>query len=79
MQDQPPQKNKKFTKNTNCYLNEHLPQKGHDEGWVHAAEAADCADGQLSNLKHFIVQCHKKSLQVLSLCQVGVEAFIQGR
>lgn len=59
------------------YLNEHLAQEGHDKGGVHAAEAPDGADGQLSDLKHLVVQRHKQRLQVLGLGQVSVKAFIK--
>lgn len=59
------------------YLDEHLAQEGHDKGRVHAAEASDCADGQLSDLKHLIVQSNKQRLQVLSLGEVGVETLIK--
>lgn len=59
------------------YLNEHLAQEGHYKRRVHAAETADGADGQFTNLEHFIVQCHKQSLKVLCLCQVGIEPLVQ--
>lgn len=61
------------------YLDEHLAQKGHDKSRVHAAESSDGADGQLSNLKHFIVQCNKQRLQIFSLGEVSVKALIEGR
>ncbi|TNN42340.1 hypothetical protein EYF80_047481 [Liparis tanakae] len=51
------------------YLDEHLAEEGHDEGGVHAAEAPDGADGQLSDLEHLVVQRHEQRLQVLRLGQ----------
>lgn len=60
------------------HLNKHLAKEGHDKSWVHAAESSDGTDGQLSDLKHLIVKCHKQCLQVLGLCKVGVEALIKG-
>lgn len=59
------------------YLNEHLAQEGHDKGGVHATEASDRTDGQLPDLKHFIVQRHKQRLQVLGLGEVSVEALVE--
>lgn len=44
------------------YLDEHLAQERHDEGWVHAAESAHSADGQLPDLKDLVIQSHKQSL-----------------
>lgn len=44
------------------YLDQHLPEEGHDEGRVHAAQPSYSADGQLSDFKHFVVQSHKQSL-----------------
>lgn len=52
---------------SHLHLNEHLAQEGHDKRRVHAAEPSDGADGQLSDLKHLVVQRHKQRLQVLSL------------
>lgn len=61
------------------YLDQHLPEKGHDEGRVHAAEAPYCADGKLSDFKHFVVQRNKQSLQILRLGEVCVEALVERR
>lgn len=60
------------------HLNQHLAQEGHDKRWVHAAEPSDGADGQLSDLKHLVVERHKQCLQVLGLREVGVKALIEG-
>lgn len=60
------------------HLYKHLAQEGHDERWVHTAESSDGADGQLSDLKHLVVECHKQRLQVLGLGEVSVEALIEG-
>lgn len=60
------------------YLNKHLAQEGHDKRRVHAAESANGADGQLSDLKHLVVKRHKQRLQVLGLGEVGVETLIEG-
>lgn len=60
------------------HLDEHLTQEGHDEGWVHAAEPAHSADGQLPDLKHLVIQSHEQGLQVLRLGQVCVKALVQG-
>lgn len=59
------------------YLDEHFPQKGHDVRRVHAAQSSNRADGELSDLKDLVVQRHKQRLQVLSLGQVSIEAFIK--
>ena len=61
------------------HLDEHLAQEGHDKGWVHAAEPAHSADGQLPDLKHLVIQSHEQGLQVLRLGQVCIKALIQGR
>lgn len=63
---------------SHLHLNKHLAQEGHDKRRVHAAESADGADGQLSDLKHLVVQRHKQRLQVLGLGEVGVESLIEG-
>lgn len=60
------------------YLDKHLAQERHDEGWVHATEPAHGADGQLPDLKHLVVQGHKQGLQILCLGQVCIKALIQG-
>lgn len=61
------------------YLDQHLPEEGHDEGRVHAAQPSYSADGQLSDFKHFVVQSHKQSLQILGLGQVRIKTLIKRR
>lgn len=67
-----------MTDDDNTDLNKHLAQEGHDKGRVHAAESSDGADGQLSDLKHLVIQRHEQRLQVLGLGQVGVETLVEG-
>ena len=70
--------NHETTHSASSYLDEHLAKEGHNKGGVHAAEASNCADGELPDLKHLIVQCDKQSLQIFSLGEVGVKTLIKG-
>ena len=58
-------------------LNKHFPKERHYVGGVERTQPANDADGQLSDLKHLIIQCNKQRRKVLRLRKVRVKLLVQ--
>ncbi len=58
-------------------LNQRLAQARHDVRRVENRQAAQCADGQLANLKVLVVERDKERAEILRLGQVVVEAVVE--
>lgn len=60
-------------------MDERLAKRRHDISWVVQGEASNEADCGLTVLKDLIVECYEKRADVLCLCEVLVELFVQVR